>query len=274
MPSPVTAQVENIIQTFTGVAESLFEGLAASISTIMTGTRDGVQDAWNEISGWLDEKWQAIRSNADRIFTATRNAIEGAFSGLAAWVGGIFDDVRNRIMGAIDGIASRIEGIVDRVRGIFGDADRAERRAREAEDAAEEAAAAASAAASAAGASASSGGSVAGGGDAPMGFATGGIVTGPMRAIVGEAGPEAIIPLDRLDSMLGGGAQTIIVELDGRRIAESTVRSRGSQTIVAARRTSARAHSALKTLLTLAVPPHSKSSTKTASTALTQAIKS
>jgi len=31
-------------------------------------------------------------------------------------------------------------------------------------------------------------------------FATGGIVTQPTRALIGEAGPEAVIPLDRLDS--------------------------------------------------------------------------
>lgn len=34
-------------------------------------------------------------------------------------------------------------------------------------------------------------------------FATGGVVTGPTLASVGESGPEAIIPLDRLESMLG-----------------------------------------------------------------------
>lgn len=36
-------------------------------------------------------------------------------------------------------------------------------------------------------------------------LAAGGIVTGPTHAIVGEAGPEAIIPLDRLTGMGGGG---------------------------------------------------------------------
>jgi hypothetical protein len=35
-------------------------------------------------------------------------------------------------------------------------------------------------------------------------FAAGGIVTGPMVGLVGEAGPEAIIPLDRLGKMGGG----------------------------------------------------------------------
>ena len=38
------------------------------------------------------------------------------------------------------------------------------------------------------------------------GFAKGGIVTAPMLGMIGEGGqPEAIIPLSRLDSMLGGG---------------------------------------------------------------------
>jgi hypothetical protein len=39
-------------------------------------------------------------------------------------------------------------------------------------------------------------------------FAEGGIVTGPTLGLVGEAGPEAIIPLDKMDSMMGGGELT------------------------------------------------------------------
>ncbi len=35
-------------------------------------------------------------------------------------------------------------------------------------------------------------------------FAKGGIVTGPTIGLVGEAGAEAIIPLNKLDGMMGG----------------------------------------------------------------------
>ena len=40
----------------------------------------------------------------------------------------------------------------------------------------------------------------------PM-MATGGIVTGPMIAMIGERGPEAVIPLDMLANMTGGNSQ-------------------------------------------------------------------
>ena len=46
--------------------------------------------------------------------------------------------------------------------------------------------------------------------DIPM-LAAGGIVTGPTLAMIGEAGPEAVIPLDRMGSM-GGNNVTINVQ--------------------------------------------------------------
>jgi len=44
----------------------------------------------------------------------------------------------------------------------------------------------------------------------PM-LAAGGIVNSPTLAMIGEAGPEAVIPLDRMGDFGGGGSVTIHV---------------------------------------------------------------
>lgn len=54
-------------------------------------------------------------------------------------------------------------------------------------------------------------------------LASGGIVTSPTLALVGEAGPEAVVPLSRLGSMGGGKNQTIQILLDGRTLTEQVV---------------------------------------------------
>ena len=61
-------------------------------------------------------------------------------------------------------------------------------------------------------------------------FAKGGIVTGPTPALVGEAGPEAIIPLDRFDDVVGkrGGGGIVInvnagMGTDGAAVGEQIV---------------------------------------------------
>lgn len=58
-------------------------------------------------------------------------------------------------------------------------------------------------------------------------LAAGGIVTGPTQALIGEAGPEIIFPLDQLGNFInsrgdfqdvGGGNSHVVVNLDGRPI--------------------------------------------------------
>lgn len=49
-------------------------------------------------------------------------------------------------------------------------------------------------------------------------FADGGIVTGPTPALVGEAGPEAIIPLSQMDKLLGSQQVEVIGRLRGEDI--------------------------------------------------------
>ena len=46
-------------------------------------------------------------------------------------------------------------------------------------------------------------------------MADGGIVTGPTLAVVGEAGPEVVIPLDRLGSMGAGGGNNVTINVQG-----------------------------------------------------------
>lgn len=57
-------------------------------------------------------------------------------------------------------------------------------------------------------------------------FAEGGIVTGPTLGLVGEAGPEVIIPLDRMGDMMGGSEKPINVTLaiDGKKFMKATAR--------------------------------------------------
>lgn len=54
-------------------------------------------------------------------------------------------------------------------------------------------------------------------------FAQGGIVTAPQIGLVGEAGPEAIIPLDRL-GQFGGGGQVINLHVDGELLTQEVVK--------------------------------------------------
>ena len=56
-------------------------------------------------------------------------------------------------------------------------------------------------------------------------LAKGGITTGPTRTLIGEAGPEAIIPLSRLSDIIGPKEQTITIELNGRVLTQEVIKN-------------------------------------------------
>ncbi len=55
-------------------------------------------------------------------------------------------------------------------------------------------------------------------------LAKGGVVDKPTLAMIGEAGPEAVVPLDQYNRGGNSGTQTIIVELDNRVIARANIK--------------------------------------------------
>lgn len=55
-----------------------------------------------------------------------------------------------------------------------------------------------------------------------FGLADGGIVNGPTLAMVGESGPEAVIPLSKMANLGGAKNQTIVIELDSEVIGRAS----------------------------------------------------
>ena len=60
-----------------------------------------------------------------------------------------------------------------------------------------------------------------------LGLASGGVVTKPTIAMIGEAGPEAVIPLSRLGMGGGGGVEVHIHEAPGTKATATSRRGAG-----------------------------------------------
>ena len=63
-------------------------------------------------------------------------------------------------------------------------------------------------------------------------MAQGGIVTGPTTALIGEAGPEAVIPLDKLNSIMGGQTVNVVGKISGDDIILVSDRAKQNRTRV------------------------------------------
>ena len=188
-------------------AVAILAGIVVLIIEYHTQIWDFIQNIWNKITAWLADKWKAITdawnlmwSGIKDLMTSIMNFIAGTINatlegistawntvwgGIADFFSGIWNKITQTLSAAIGFVTSQLNSLVSVVSSIAG---------------------AIAAPIQAVGNVVSSIASTAGKigsavSNAIPHFASGGIVNSPTFALVGEAGPEAIIPL----SMLGGG---------------------------------------------------------------------
>jgi TP901 family phage tail tape measure protein len=182
--------------------------LASALSSIWGGVVGVLQNVWNNLATAASETWDAVAAGVKAGVDAAWGAITSAWGGLVGFVSGLWDGVAGAVKDGVNAVIESVNGLIRAWNGIefrtpdipvpsvtipnpLGDDWKI------------------------------GGGTIPGAGfrvpQIPTipALASGGLVLGPTLALVGEAGPELVTPLDRLPEF-GRGEQTIVIELDGR----------------------------------------------------------
>ena len=174
--NPVTLVIGAIAAAAAGVAYAWnnFETFRDIVTGVFEVIQTAVEIWWNVIE-WVFENVLGGMDGLQKTAVILQTAFEVSFGAIKTVVMSIYDAIKSVIdiaQSAIDAVSN----VIDKAKSIPG-----------------------------AGIVSSAIGAISG----ILPFADGGIVTGPTVGLVGEAGPEAIIPLDRLGSMGGGMNVTI-----------------------------------------------------------------
>lgn len=171
--------VINNLDFFKGIWDAIWKFCSDVITTVVDWFKARWQDAWN----WITGLWNNITGFFRGIFEGVRavvgtvvdwvvdkwnrgiDGIKGFFDGLGRFIGGIWDGITGAVKSAINAVIRVVNGAIGGINAVTGVVG------------------------------------VPAIPKIPL-LAKGGVVTGPTLAVAGEAGPEAVVPLDRLDAML------------------------------------------------------------------------
>ena len=169
--------VKEVIRRVVEVVIPIVEGIARAFSGVVEIIKGLVNGDFSQVLNGLKELFLGVVDTAVGYFLALPRLILGALKdGLSAIGGALANFGRDLVQKIIDGVKSAASGIGSAILGAVPGAGTV--------------------------------GNILGGVKKILPFAKGGIVTGPTLGLIGEAGPEAVIPLDRLND-IGGGGTTI-----------------------------------------------------------------
>jgi len=182
----ITGSVINFVTTLPERVSAVLLPIVEGVRAVWGMIWTGVSEAWNNITTNITKWATNIKNSVVGIFTAMKNTLGTVWSSVAGVVKVAFNAVISVVNTAIRGLNRLKIDIPDWVPGMGG---------------------------------------------RTLGFnipqipmlAEGGIVTKPTLAMIGEAGPEAVVPLR--DRSIGNGPITVIVELDGEVLTKKTLQN-------------------------------------------------
>ena len=155
------------------------------------GVANWLGTAWQKLSGWVGGAWQGLKNLGGSLVSG----IGSALGGVGQLAGKAVSGVGSLLSGAAGFAGQAVAGLGTAAAGAFGGFQMAEHVLKPAREAIS--------------------GVVKGGMNMVegaldtvggwFGFADGGIVTRPTLGMIGEAGTEAVMPLDKLSQYVGGG---------------------------------------------------------------------
>jgi tape measure domain-containing protein len=190
-----------IMQTVSTTIINAWTALTEMLNVIITNISTMIVTTWQAITGFLipimtmitttlTTAWNVIATTINTLIEGAKNDIMSAWQTIADFFKAIWDSITSTFKSAVDNITRILQPVIDMINriesalGSFGGG--AVKKAKSVTASLSEGASAAIAR-----------------GKEILPFADGGIVTKPVMGLVGEAGPEAIIPLSKAGAMGG-----------------------------------------------------------------------
>ena len=123
----VTSSVFNAIKS---VATSVWDAIKSAISSVVNGIKSTVTNIWNEIQSVTSSVFNAVKSTASSVWNGIKSTISSVVDGIKSTVSNVWNGIKSVTTSVWNGIKSAItapieaakgviSGIVDSIKGLF-----------------------------------------------------------------------------------------------------------------------------------------------------------
>lgn len=147
-----------------------------------------IKSGWNALVAWFSSAWDSFSSWFGDVWNSLVETLGGVWDAVTGAASAAWEGIKGIVSGVIDWIASKLEWVSEKIDAVKNVGSNIVNGAK------------------------NIGSSVVSGIANFVGLASGGVATGPTLALIGEGGEsEAVVPLSKLESMIGGGGDGGVV---------------------------------------------------------------
>lgn len=111
----ITTAVNNIKSKVT----SVFNSVKTSVSTIFNSVKSTASSVWNGIKNAITTVVNSVKTKVSSVFNSVKTTVSSVFNGIKSTASSVWNGIKNAIITPIEAAKSKVKGIVDSIKGFF-----------------------------------------------------------------------------------------------------------------------------------------------------------
>ncbi|HEO7278470.1 TPA: phage tail tape measure protein [Streptococcus agalactiae] len=117
--SNFTAWLSGLWSSVVSTGQSLWSSFTSSLSNIFSSLITGAQSLWSSFTSTLSNLWSGLVSTGSNLFNNLSSTISGIFNGILSTASNIWNSIKSTISNAIDGAKNAVSNGVNAIKNLF-----------------------------------------------------------------------------------------------------------------------------------------------------------
>lgn len=111
--------ISNIFNAIKSVATSVWDAIKSAISSVVNGIKSTVTNIWNEIKSVTSSVFNAVNSTASSVWNGIKSTISSVVNGIKSTVSNVWNGIKSVTTSVWNGIKSAITSPIEAARGVI-----------------------------------------------------------------------------------------------------------------------------------------------------------
>lgn len=98
---------------------STVNGIKNTASNVFNAIKNTITSIWNGVKNTTTSVWNGIKSGVSNVVNGIRNTVSSVFNGIKNTAVSVWNGIKNAIINPVETAKSTVSGIVDKIKGVF-----------------------------------------------------------------------------------------------------------------------------------------------------------
>lgn len=115
----IKSAITTVVNAIKSVVSSVFNAIKSTVTSIFNAVKNTVSNVWNGIKNTISNVVNAVKSKVSSVFNSVKSTVSSVFNGIKSTATSVWNGIKNAITTPIEAAKNKVKSIIDTIKGFF-----------------------------------------------------------------------------------------------------------------------------------------------------------